>query len=402
MAFSPTAGAARACATASIAENNFRDFSGMDLPRADAPPRGAARAVRRVAARSGCSSCTSFGMARSGSSIPRPRFSRTGSTRSGNASRCRFCSRTGRRAPALPRMAERQVRQGRALDLRDEADRGAVQRGFGAPYRWKDSVQNPQRGPHVGGGRHRAGVPAVGDQVQCQAARPALAQAGGRPFRLALEERKVSAQRTAAGARGRGVNRARAADHNTGFYHALVEARIPFEMVPETQLDAAHVRQFRVLALPNIVNLSDAQCAQLKAFVENGGGLVATHETSLNDERGRRRADFGLAEVFGASFAGNVIERQQNAYLNLEDQPSAFGGHGRRGPNHPRREARRDSRGRGLARAADDGSHLSRSADGRGIPARNEDGHSRRDGRARWVRAALSTSRGTSTGRSGK
>ena len=90
-------------------------------------------------------------------------------------------------------------------------------------------------------------------------------------------------------------------------------------MVPDSQLDAAHLKQFKVLALPNIANLSDAQCAQLKAFVEKGGGLVATHETSLHDERGRRRDDFGLAGLFGASFAGNVIERQQNAYLNLED-----------------------------------------------------------------------------------
>jgi len=90
-------------------------------------------------------------------------------------------------------------------------------------------------------------------------------------------------------------------------------------MVRDMQLDPAHVRQFQVLALPNIANLSDAQCAQLKSFVEKGGGLVATHETSLYDERGRRRDDFGLAGLFGASFAGNVIERQQNAYLNIED-----------------------------------------------------------------------------------
>jgi type 1 glutamine amidotransferase len=69
-----------------------------------------------------------------------------------------------------------------------------------------------------------------------------------------------------------------------------------------------------------VTNLSNAQCAQLEAFVQKGGGIVATHETSLNDERGSRRNDFGLASLFGASFAGNVIERQQNAYLNLEDR----------------------------------------------------------------------------------
>jgi hypothetical protein len=111
-----------------------------------------------------------------------------------------------------------------------------------------------------------------------------------------------------------------AADHALGFYHALVEARIPFEMVNAGQLDPARLAPFKVLALPNITALSDAQCAQLKLFVEKGGGLVATHETSLYDGQGGRRNDFGLAGLFGASFAGNVIERQQNAYLNLEDR----------------------------------------------------------------------------------
>ncbi len=110
-----------------------------------------------------------------------------------------------------------------------------------------------------------------------------------------------------------------APDHTSGFYHALVEARIPFEMVPNNQFGSARMEQFKVLALPNIVNLSDAQCAQLQSFVEKGGGIVATHETSLNDEGGKRRSDFGLGSLFGASFAGNVIERQQNAYLFLED-----------------------------------------------------------------------------------
>jgi hypothetical protein len=116
------------------------------------------------------------------------------------------------------------------------------------------------------------------------------------------------------------VASAGAADYESGFYHALVEARIPFEIVPAADFDAARLGQFKTLALPNVTYLTDSQCAQLRAFVQGGGGLVATHETSLRDARGARRADFALADLFGASYAGNVIERQQNAYLNIEDQ----------------------------------------------------------------------------------
>ena len=90
-----------------------------------------------------------------------------------------------------------------------------------------------------------------------------------------------------------------------GFYEALVEARIPFEMVHDRCLDAEHLAPFRTLILPNIAALSDGQCASLRAFVERGGGLVATYETSLYDEWGVRRKDFGLASLFGASYAAS-------------------------------------------------------------------------------------------------
>jgi hypothetical protein len=113
--------------------------------------------------------------------------------------------------------------------------------------------------------------------------------------------------------------RARVEDAILGAYQALVEARVPFEMVHDQNLDSDHLRELRTLVLPNVAALSEAQCAQLRRFVEQGGGLVATHETSLYDEWGRRRADFGLASLFGASFGGTVIERQQNAYLRVAD-----------------------------------------------------------------------------------
>src|SRR5215831_5963708 len=74
-------------------------------------------------------------------------------------------------------------------------------------------------------------------------------------------------------------------DHTLGYYQALIEARIPFEMVHDGLLDQAAIDRFQVLVLPNIAALSTAQCGQLRDYVRRGGGIVATYETSLYDER---------------------------------------------------------------------------------------------------------------------
>ncbi|HXF62071.1 MAG TPA: beta-galactosidase trimerization domain-containing protein [Caldilineaceae bacterium] len=110
-------------------------------------------------------------------------------------------------------------------------------------------------------------------------------------------------------------------DHLKGFYHALIEARIPFEMVHDGLLDAEHIQQFKTLILPNVAALSDQQCQQLREFVQRGGSLVATYETSLYDELGNQRADFGLADLFGASYAGGIEGPMKNSYLAIERDP---------------------------------------------------------------------------------
>jgi hypothetical protein len=114
----------------------------------------------------------------------------------------------------------------------------------------------------------------------------------------------------------------RAEDHILGWYQALVEARIPFEMVHDRLLDSAHVSPFKTLILPNIGALSDSQCAQLRDFVANGGGLIATYETSLYNEWGVKRGDFGLGELLGVTFKRHVEGPMQNSYLRLETDPT--------------------------------------------------------------------------------
>jgi hypothetical protein len=117
--------------------------------------------------------------------------------------------------------------------------------------------------------------------------------------------------------------RQRVEEPTLGWYQALVESRIPFEMVHDRLLDEAHVGPLKTLILPNVEALSDRQCAELAAFVSRGGGLVATSETSLRDEWGVARSDFGLAELFGASFVRRREGPVRNSYLRLEHETAA-------------------------------------------------------------------------------
>jgi len=107
-------------------------------------------------------------------------------------------------------------------------------------------------------------------------------------------------------------------DHSLGMYHALIEDRMPFEMVNDRLLDEEHLKPFKLLVLPNIAALSTAQCDQLRKFVDGGGSIVATFETSLYDEEGRRRMDFGLADLFRVSYDKGVEGPMQNSYLRLK------------------------------------------------------------------------------------
>ena len=111
-------------------------------------------------------------------------------------------------------------------------------------------------------------------------------------------------------------------DHTLGFYHALIEARIPFEMVHDRLLDSAHIDRFKVLILPNIAALSDEQCNQIRQYLLRGGSIVATFETSLYDEWGERRNNFGLADVFRVQYKGHIDGPMQNSYLTVEKDRS--------------------------------------------------------------------------------
>ncbi len=321
-------------------QKQFRDFSGLALPRTNSPQDPARRqyivweqkrlfdlwrlwdgAIRsanpaaRFIANSGGGALSELDMKTIGELAP-----------------TLFADRQARRGVMPPWMNGKNGKEYRATMGRKPVG-GIFSVGLEEPYRWKDSVQN-------------------GDEIRlwvadgiAQGLRPWFTKFNAKPldkrwmpvveeiynwhFRnekylrnedsLALVG-MVFSQQTAHYYGGTQA-RAKVEDPALGFYQAMVEGRIPFEMVHDGLLDAAQISRYRTLILPNIAALSDAQCEQLRQYVARGGNLVATFETSLYDEWGARRKDFGLADLFGAS-ADGVEGPMQNSYLNLEKDPS--------------------------------------------------------------------------------
>jgi hypothetical protein len=80
---------------------------------------------------------------------------------------------------------------------------------------------------------------------------------------------------------------------------ALVRARIPYLPVHADHIDR-DAAQFSLLVLPNLALMTNEQVAAVRRFVDRGGSLIATGDSSLFDEMGDRRSDYALADIFGA------------------------------------------------------------------------------------------------------
>lgn len=92
--------------------------------------------------------------------------------------------------------------------------------------------------------------------------------------------------------------------HALGVFRAAYEEHVPLSLINDWDINPDELAKYKVLVLPNVACLSDAQVKTIRDWVEAGGGLVATCETSLFDELGRPRPDFALKDLFGVSYLG--------------------------------------------------------------------------------------------------
>ena len=100
-------------------------------------------------------------------------------------------------------------------------------------------------------------------------------------------------------------------DGAEAFHDALLDMRLQYDII---QFDA-DLSQYQLLILPDQAALSDEELDKLRVYVREGGKLLASGCSALWDETGKRRADFGLADVFGASYQRDA--ESEFVYLRL-------------------------------------------------------------------------------------
>lgn len=89
-----------------------------------------------------------------------------------------------------------------------------------------------------------------------------------------------------------------------GTFRATQEEHLPVTVINDWNLNPVDLARYRVLILPNCASLDEVQTAAIEEFVRQGGGLVASLDTSLFNEYGDPRSQFSLADVFGVEYKG--------------------------------------------------------------------------------------------------
>lgn len=108
----------------------------------------------------------------------------------------------------------------------------------------------------------------------------------------------------------------------TGAHKALIELHCQMGVI-NSQVCLDTVQDYRVLILSDQRILSGKEAEKIRAFVKNGGALIATHETGTRDGANGKLADFSLADVFGVKFAG--AGDVSNCYLRAIPELKPFG-----------------------------------------------------------------------------
>jgi len=136
-------------------------------------------------------------------------------------------------------------------------------------------------------------------------------------------------------------------NYSHGAYQLLKANSYEAEPFLDWNMSPELLSKYQMIYAPNCACLSADQCGMLRDYVRKGGALIATHLTSVADEYGRVRPDFGLADVYSSSFLDPEPLEMPDLYMNA--------GAGDVIPQDPQVMRIRENGGRVLAETIDRG-----------------------------------------------
>ena len=112
----------------------------------------------------------------------------------------------------------------------------------------------------------------------------------------------------------------RATSEYQGFIRILTAGHIVFDIMDSDRLESRDtprpLEDYQLVILPDVANLSDPACLRLDDYVAAGGAVLATGETSTNDERGNPRNRFRLRAA-GVEPEYEIHKRAAGTYLRI-------------------------------------------------------------------------------------
>lgn len=99
-----------------------------------------------------------------------------------------------------------------------------------------------------------------------------------------------------------------------GMEMVMMENHIPHDFILDDLVSTERLSKYKVILLPNVRCMADSEIEVLKEYVRNGGNLIATYATSLYDQDGKERKNYGLSDVFGVSYAGKKENTRRDNY----------------------------------------------------------------------------------------
>jgi len=102
-----------------------------------------------------------------------------------------------------------------------------------------------------------------------------------------------------------------------GMQRFFAENHLQYGFVSDKGLTPEALRDFKILFLPNIAALSNEHIQSIRDWVEQGGKLISTFQSSLFDDHGAERTDFGLSDVLGVRYLHQSVNTEMDCYQKI-------------------------------------------------------------------------------------